>query len=157
MSQAAIILLERVRNLGVAGDVVKVKPGYARNYLLPFGKAVRYSEKNMDEVNSNRDKLKLKHDTELVRLHTVMEKCSEITEVNIESVADGAGHLYATVHASDVASELSKLLGLEVDQSIISLPQKIKMLGIYEMTLHFADDQKLKIALNVVRSHSATK
>ena len=86
-----------------------------------------------------------------------MEKCSELTEITIANSADGAGHLYATVHASDVAGELSKVLGLEVDHNIISLPQKIKMLGTYEVVLHFADDKKLKLSLNIVRSQSSSK
>jgi large subunit ribosomal protein L9 len=145
-----VILLERIATLGQMGDVVRVKDGYARNFLLPQGKALRASEASRKKFEAQR------HELEARNLERKSEAEKVAAKVNGQSFivvrqAGETGHLYGSVTARDLAEVLSAG-GFKVERSQIALNQPIKMIGLHEVVIALHPEVDSKVTVNVARS-----
>ena len=145
-----LILLQRVEKLGQMGDVVRVKPGYARNFLLPQKKALRANNANMANFEQQKAQLvatNLKRREEAERLS---ERMAGLSVVIIRQASEG-GSLYGSVSSRDI-SEGVTAAGLTTNRSQIVLDQPIKMLGLSTVKLVLHPEVSLPITVNVARS-----
>ena len=144
-----IILLEKVANLGQLGDIVKVKDGYGRNFLIPQGKAKRATEKNKAEFEAKRAELE-KHQAELLAgAQARAEKLAGLT-VQIEQKAGVDGKLFGSVTNADIAEAL-KAMGFEVVKAEIRMPHgHLKMVGDYPITIALHTDVTADITVAVL-------
>ncbi|MDW4548487.1 50S ribosomal protein L9 [Defluviimonas sp. D31] len=145
-----VILLERVAKLGQMGEVVKVKDGYARNFLLPQGKALRASEANIQSFESRKTQLEAQNLETRKEAEKVSEKLDGQIFVVIRSASD-AGALYGSVTPRD-ASEAATEAGFTVDRKQVVLTRPIKELGLHEVEVVLHPEVSATIKLNVARS-----
>jgi len=150
-----VILLERIEKLGQMGDVVKVKPGYARNYLLPREKALRATEENKKVFENKRaqleaDNLKLRSEAD-----AVAAKMAGLT-VSLIRQAGEAGQLYGSVNARDIAAAATEA-GFTVNRNQVALPHPIKTLGLFDVTVSLHPEVSSSVTVNVARSDEEAK
>ena len=145
-----VILLERVSKLGQMGDVVDVKPGYARNFLLPQGKAQMASETNITAFEKQKSQLETKNLETKKEADALLGKLDGQTFVVIRSASD-SGALYGSVSPRD-AAEVATSAGFSIDRKQISLVKPIKELGLHEMSVVLHPEVTATIILNVARS-----
>ncbi len=144
-----VILMEKVVNLGSLGDVVKVKDGYARNYLIPQGKAKRATEENKKFFEAKRAELEKAQAEKLAAAQEMAGKL-EGQRVEIARKAGVDGRLFGSVSNIDIAEAL-KAAGIEVDKASIRLPQgPFKMIGESEVEIGVHTDVTAKITVAVV-------
>ncbi|MFL6730165.1 MAG: 50S ribosomal protein L9 [Sphingomicrobium sp.] len=145
-----VILLERVEKLGAIGDVVKVKNGFARNYLLPNKKALRANDANRKLFEANR--ARIEKDNEEKRGDA--EKASKSVEgksVKLIRQASNVGHLYGSVSARDIAEALEGV-GAKVAKSQVVLDRPIKAIGVHEVKVALHPEVAVTVKVNVARS-----
>ena len=144
-----VILLEKVVNLGGLGDVVKVKDGYARNYLLPQGKATRATPENLAEFEKKRATLEQAQSQAMM---TAQEKGARLEGlmVQITQKAGVDGRLFGSVTTIDIVDAL-KAQGFEVERAMIRLPQgPLKTVGDHEVTVALHTDVLVHIKVSVL-------
>lgn len=145
-----IILLERIGSLGNIGDVVTVKDGYARNYLLPQKKALRANESNKKVFEANREKL----EKENAEKRAIAEKAGEKiagAQVVLLRASSNAGHLYGSVNVRDIVTGLTDQ-GFAVDKSMVIMGHPIKTLGVHDVTIALHAEVHVTVKANVARS-----
>ena len=145
-----VILLERVAKLGQMGEVVRVKEGYARNFLLPQGKALRASEANIKSFENRKVQLEAQNAESKAEAQKIAEKLNGQTFVVIRSASD-AGALYGSVTTRD-AAEAATEAGFTLDRKQVVLNQPIKELGLHEVSVVLHPEVDATIVLNVARS-----
>ena len=145
-----VILLERIAKLGQMGDVVDVKPGYARNFLLPQGKAKSASEANIATFESEKAKLEAHNLETKKEADALAEKLNGQNFVIIRSASD-TGALYGSVTPRD-AAEAATEAGFTVDRKQFSLKSPIKELGLHEMEIKLHPEVSASVIVNVARS-----
>ncbi|MFV0382909.1 50S ribosomal protein L9 [Paracoccus sp. (in: a-proteobacteria)] len=145
-----VILLERVAKLGQMGEVVKVKEGYARNFLLPQGKALRASDTNLKAFEDRKVQLEAHNAETKVEAQKVADKLDGQTFVIIRSASD-AGALYGSVTTRD-AAEAATEAGFTLDRKQVVLGAPIKELGLHDVTVTLHPEVDATIVLNVARS-----
>ena len=144
-----IILLEKVLNVGQLGDVVKVKDGYARNYLIPQGKARRATKTAMAEFEARRAELEKVQAEKLVAAQAVAEKLEGVA-IEIPAKAGVDGRLFGSITNADIAEAL-KAQGFEVNKSQVRVVEgTVKTIGAYSVAVALFTDVNATIALNVV-------
>ena len=144
-----VILMEKVVNLGALGDVVKVKDGFARNFLIPQGKAKRATAENLKEFENRRSELEKKANEQLTGAQERAEKL-EGMKIDIAQKAGVDGRLFGSVTNADIAESLGKL-GLAVKKAEIRMPQgPLKHIGEYPVTLQLHTDVLAHITVHVV-------
>ena len=144
-----VILMEKVVNLGGLGDVVKVKDGYARNFLIPQGKAKRATPANLKEFETRRADLEKKANEQLTG---AQERASKLEghKLDIAQKAGVDGRLFGSVTNADIAEALGKL-GVTVKKAEIRMPQgPIKHIGEFPIVLHLHADVEANIVVHVV-------
>lgn len=146
-----IILLERVENLGGIGDVVSVKPGYARNFLLPRGKALRANDANKAKFEANRERIEKENAEKRAGAETDSKKLDGAKIVLIRAASD-AGHLYGSVASRDIAEALTEANGITVHKNQVVLNTPIKVLGIHKVRVALHPEVSIEIEANVARS-----
>ena len=145
-----VILLERVAKLGQMGEVVEVKPGYARNYLLPQGKALTASKANIDHFESQKAQLEADNLETKKEADALAAKLGGQQFVVIRSASDG-GNLYGSVTTRDAAMVATEE-GFTLDRKQVLIRQPIKTLGLHEIEVHLHPEVMVTIELNVARS-----
>ncbi len=145
-----IILLERVAKLGQMGEVVSVKEGYARNFLLPQGKALRVNEANMARFEAEKAQLEARNLETRKEAESLGEKLDGQQFIVIRSASD-AGSLYGSVTPRD-AAEAATAEGFTVDKGQIILTGPIKELGLHQLEVNLHPEVTVSISLNVARS-----
>ncbi|UOA32089.1 50S ribosomal protein L9 [Sulfitobacter sp. DSM 110093] len=145
-----VILLERVAKLGQMGEVVDVKSGYARNYLLPQGKALSASKANVEAFEGQKAQLEAQNLETKKEAEAMAEKLNGQQFVVIRSASD-AGALYGSVTTRD-AAEAATDEGFSVDRKQVVLGQPIKYLGVHEVQVVLHPEVTATIELNVARS-----
>ncbi|HYJ83638.1 MAG TPA: 50S ribosomal protein L9 [Allosphingosinicella sp.] len=145
-----VILLERIEKLGAIGDVVKVKNGYARNFLLPNGKALRANESNRKVFESNRERIEAQN-AERRAAAEADSKGIDGTTVQLIRQASNTGQLYGSVSARDLA-ELLEAEGHKVAKNQIVLDRPIKSIGLQEVRIALHPEVSVTIKVNVARS-----
>jgi large subunit ribosomal protein L9 len=145
-----VILLERIEKLGTIGDVVKVKNGYARNFLLPRGKALRANESNRKVFEANREKIEA---TNAERRGGAEADAQKIDGAKVQLIrqASNVGHLYGSVTARDLAEAL-EAGGYKVAKNQIVLDKPIKSIGVQEVKVQLHPEVSVTITVNVARS-----
>ena len=145
-----VILLERVEKLGAIGDVVNVKNGFARNYLLPRKKALRANDANRKLFESNRARI----EEENAERRSEAEKSAKSVEgksVKLIRQASNVGHLYGSVSARDIAEALESV-GAHVAKSQVVLDRPIKDIGVHEVKIALHPEVAVTVKVNVARS-----
>ena len=145
-----IILLQRIEKLGSIGDVVTVKDGYARNFLLPQKKALRANEANKKVFEANRDRL----EKENAERRSEAEKSGEKVqgeEIVLIRAASNTGQLYGSVNVRDIAASLAEK-GHEIDKKQVIMGDPIKSIGMHEVRIDLHPEVSVTIKANVARS-----
>ena len=150
-----VILLERIEKLGQMGDVVKVKPGFARNYLLPKKKAMRATDANLKVFDSQRSQLETDNLERRSEAEAVAGKLDGLSIVLIRQAGEG-GQLYGSVTARDMAQALGKD-GVKVERSQVQLDKVIKVLGLHPVRLRLHPEVSVTITVNVARSEEEAR
>jgi len=144
-----VILMEKVVNLGALGDVVKVKDGFARNYLIPQGKAKRATEANLKEFEGRRAELEKKANESLV---SAQERAAKLEgqKIDIVQKAGPDGRLFGSVTNADIAEALAKT-GVQVKKAEIRMPAgSLKHIGEFPIVVHLHADVEANIVVHVV-------
>lgn len=145
-----VILLERIEKLGSIGDVVKVKNGYARNFLLPRGKALRANESNRKVFEANRENIEAQNAERRTAAETDASKV-EGARIQLIRQASNVGHLYGSVSARDLAEAL-EAQGHKIAKHQIVLDRPIKAIGLQEVRIALHPEVSVTISVNVARS-----
>ena len=144
-----IILLDKIDNLGNVGDVVKVKPGYARNYLFPKGLAVRSSKRNIAFVEEKRKNIELKIAKEEQASQAIFDSLKNV-EILMEVEVGENDKLFGSVTTMDLQKSLNEQ-NIEIEKQDILLDNPIKSLGAYDIPIKVTSSLKQNIKLNVVK------
>lgn len=148
-----LILLQRVEKLGKLGDIVNVRPGYARNYLLPKKIALRATKENVSHFEKEKEaleKLNLKHKDEAA----ILAKRLEGTMVTLIRQASDGGQLYGSVSARDVADTLKQE---HVTKQHIKIDPPIKTLGIHTVRVQLHPEVEINVSVNIAMSEDEAK
>ena len=145
-----VILLQRVAKLGQMGEVVNVKDGYARNFLLPQGKALRANDSNIKSFEHRKAQLEVTNLESRKEAEAVGAKLDGLVFVVIRSASD-AGALYGSVTTRD-AAEAASASGVTVGRGQIVLDRPIKELGVHSVTVVLHPEVTVKVSLNIARS-----
>ncbi len=144
-----VILLEKVKNLGNVGDRVNVRPGYGRNYLIPFKKAVPATPENVERFEKERAELERKAQEQLAEAQRRKDQLAELT-VTITSKAGDEGKLFGSVGVRDIAEAVTAA-GVPLAKNEVSLPEgPIRSVGEYEVIVHLHPDVEGTVKVNVV-------
>lgn len=145
-----VILLERIEKLGQMGQVVKVKPGFARNYLLPQKKALRANKANLEYFEKQRVQLEAVNLKRREEAQAVADKMSGLSVLMVRQAGEG-GQLYGSVSARDLADAV-KETGFTVERSQVNLDQPIKTLGSYPIRIALHPEVAVTVTVTVARS-----
>ena len=145
-----IILLERIEKLGQMGDLVNVKPGYARNYLLPQGKALRANKANMERFESERAQREADNLTQRSEAETEAKKMDGLA-VNMVRAASEMGQLFGSVTSRDIAEAVTEA-GFTIDRSQVVMDRAIKALGLTETRIRLHPEVSVSVIVNIARS-----
>lgn len=145
-----VILLERIARLGQMGEVVKVKDGFARNFLLPQGKALRANEANRKKFESQRVELEARNLERKGEAEAIAEKLNGKSFIVVRSAAE-TGQLYGSVSARDVA-EVLDAAGFKIARNQVDLNLAIKSIGITEVLIALHAEVTATISLNIART-----
>ncbi len=149
-----IILLEKVDNVGGIGDRVRVKSGYARNYLIPHGKATLATAANIAKFESRRAELEAKAAAELAAAQARAKKLEGLV-LKIEMQAGAEGKLFGSVGTVDIAEEIGKR-GVSVERSEIRLPDgPLRLIGEHQIELHLHTDVNVGITVVIEAAEAA--
>ena len=144
-----IILTQEVTGLGQPGDVVEVKDGYGRNYLLPRGVAIKWTrggEKTVESIKNARSTRAVRDQQHADDLKGKLEA----GPVDVKVTAGSAGRLFGAVTTSEIAGALAEVAGEAVDRRAIALGNPIKTLGAHSVSVRLHDDVSATVALNVI-------
>ena len=145
-----VILMQRVEKLGQMGERVKVKPGYARNFLLPKGKAIRATASNLERFEKDRIQLEALNLKKREEAERIAERVFGLTVVIIRAAGESGG-LYGSVTSRDIA-DACKANGLTVDRTQVLLEQPLKTTGISQVRVALHPEVVIPIGVNIARS-----
>jgi large subunit ribosomal protein L9 len=145
-----VILLERVAKLGQMGETVKVRDGFARNYLLPLGKALRANEANKKRFEAERSTLEARNLERKSEAQTVAEQLDGKSFIVVRSAGE-TGQLYGSVAARDIVETLAAE-GFNIGRNQVDLNNPIKTIGLHNVVLHLHAEVEIKVQMNVARS-----
>ena len=143
-----IILLERIEKLGVMGDVVKVKPGFARNFLLPQEKALRATKANLARFEAEREYLEQRNAENREKAVDAGKAVDGTTVIVIRKAGD-TGQLYGSVSARDIAEELQDK---GIKRNMVVLEEPIKALGLHDVKVRLHPEVSISVTVNVART-----
>lgn len=145
-----VILLERVESLGQMGDVVNVKAGYARNFLLPRNKALRATPANISHFDGQKKTLAAENLKKREEAEKVAKKADDITVAIIRQASE-AGHLYGSVSARDIADAVTAK-GVTINKNQVRMDQAYKILGLYPVKVSLHPEVSVTVTINIARS-----
>ena len=145
-----VILLERISRIGQMGDTVKVKDGFARNFLLPQGKALRANEANKKKFEGQRAQLEARNLERKAEASQVAEKLDGMSFIAVRSAGE-TGQLYGSVSTRDIA-ELITAEGFSINRNQIQLNNPIKTIGITNVAIALHPEVEVTITLNIART-----
>ena len=150
-----VILLERIEKLGQMGDIVSVKPGYARNYLLPKAKALRATAESSKYFENRRAQLEATNLEKRDEAKKVGKKLNGHVVVLIRQAGE-SGQLYGSVNARDITNQIIDA-GFNINRQQVGLLQPIKSLGIYEVKISLHPEVSVTVTANIARSEEEAK
>lgn len=150
-----IILLERVDKLGKMGDVVKVKPGYARNYLLPTGKALRANKANLEKFEAERSERESRNAEARSEAEGSMKNMEGLSVVLVRAASE-MGQLFGSVSAKDIADAIIEA-GHQVEKRQVVMDKALKTLGLFPVKISLHAEVQVEITVNIARSVEEAK
>jgi large subunit ribosomal protein L9 len=147
-----LILTQAMPHLGQAGDLVKVRPGFARNYLVPQGLATFATPANLRMVEKHRQRLRELEEARRADLQNLAAQIAQ-RSLTIEANANAEGHLYGSVNAEQIAAAL-RSEGFPIEPDSVRIEGPLKELGLYSIKLHLAQDIGSEVKLWVVPTHT---
>jgi len=147
-----LILTQPMPQLGQAGDLVKVRPGFARNYLIPQGLATFATQNNLRMVEKHRQRLKELEEARRADLQNLAAQIAQ-RSLTIEANANAEGHLYGSVNADQIAAAL-RTEGFPIEADHVRIEGPLKELGLYSIKVHLAADIDSEVKLWVVPTHT---
>ncbi|HZW32468.1 MAG TPA: 50S ribosomal protein L9 [Isosphaeraceae bacterium] len=147
-----LILTQPLPQLGQAGDLVKVRPGFARNYLVPQGLATFATQNNLRMVEKHRQRLKELEEARRADLQNLAAQIAQ-RSLTIEANANAEGHLYGSVNADQIAAAL-RTEGFPIEAENVRIEGPLKELGLYSIRVHLAQDIDSEVKLWVVPTHT---
>ena len=144
-----VILLKDVQTLGTAGDIVKVKPGYARNYLFPKGFALRSSKRNLAVAEEKKRNIEMSSKRIEQANMSLVNKISKI-ELTFEMQVGDEEKMFGAVTTKDIQTALEEK-GISIDRSALMLDESIKALGIYHVPVNLAGELTAEIKIYVIK------
>lgn len=151
-----VILLERVDSLGDLGDVVNVKPGYARNYLIPQSKALRATDDNMVYFKAQKKEIEKQNQARRGDSEKDAKKLENL-KISIIRHASESGQLYGSVTARDIAEAVAEKSGLKIARSMVTLHDAFKSIGLFPSTVALHPEVKVEVIINIARSEDEAK
>ena len=145
-----VILLERIERLGTIGDEVSVKNGFARNFLIPQGKALLANDRNRTRFEAEREAIEARNAEARANAEAESTKLDSVTFTLIRQAGD-TGHLYGSVTARDVA-DAAEAAGYSIPRSGVRLDKPIKAIGLYDVAIRLHAEVTINIKANVARS-----
>lgn len=150
MEHIKVILLRKVSKLGSIGDVVNVKPGYARNYLLPQKIALRATKENMKYFEEQKERINKENEAAKAEAQKIAEKMDNLAIALVRQASE-KGQLYGSVTSRDIAAAV-KELGYKVSAGQVNLNAPIKNLGVYEFSIDLHPEVSVVVQLSVAKS-----
>ncbi len=150
MAQVELVLLQRVEKLGQMGDVVRVKPGFARNFLLPQKRALRATKSNLEKFEAQKAQLAADNLKRREEAERMAERMAGLTVVIIRQAGESGG-LYGSVSSRDIA-EAAAVGGLTVNRQQVVLRHPIKTLGLSKVHVVLHPEVQMDVTVNVARS-----
>ena len=150
-----VILLERIGRLGLMGDVVKVRPGFARNFLLPQGKAMRATKDNLGRFETERAQLEVNNLERKQEAQAVAKKLNGLSFVILRQAGD-SGQLYGSVSTRDISDAVTAG-GFTLDRVQVLLDRPIKNLGLHDVRVGLHPEVEIKVAINIARTEEEAK
>ena len=144
-----VILIQDVDNLGAAHEVVKVRNGYARNYLIPQKYAVEASPSNMKQLEERLKQVKKKEEKMLAALNEVIAKLKD-GALRLGAKTGTSGKIFGTITALQISRAIREQKGYEIDRRKISLPEEVKELGTYTASIDFGNGHTTELSFEVV-------
>ncbi len=151
-----VILLERVENLGNLGEKVRVKPGYARNFLLPQGKALRATADNIAYFETQRAALEKLNAEKRTDAEKVAKKLEGLKVSMIRNASEG-GQLYGSVTARDIADAINEAGKVDISRSMVVVNVAFKNIGLVEVPVVLHPEVKVNVVINIARSEEEAK
>ena len=145
-----VILLENISSLGKIGDLVEVKNGYGRNYLLKAGKALRASKENIELVKSQKDELDKKNNETKTKFKKVASQINDKSLTFTKEAKDN-GDLYGSIKPKEISNAFINDLKIEINPSQIEIKQDINKIGKYTIGVNFHTEVKANVILQVVK------
>lgn len=152
MAQTQVILLEKVEKLGNMGDVVTVKPGYARNYLLPQRKALRASKENTAYFDAQRKALEAENEKARKEAEKLASKVKGAKAPIIRQASE-SGQLYGSVSSRDIAAQISEVTGVKIDRTMIRLHDNFKTIGLFDVDVALHPEVVVAVTVNIARTN----
>lgn len=151
-----VILLDHIEKVGAKHDVVKVKDGFGRNYLIPKGLAIVANKPNMARLDGMKKQAAKK---EAALIGTYREYAAKLAAntLKIKAKAGESGRLFGSVTSQQIANAIKEVLEVEVDKRIIEMPEEVKELGVYEAIVHFHAEVPAPVKFEVVSDSGITK
>ncbi|MAH04503.1 MAG: 50S ribosomal protein L9 [Pseudomonadota bacterium] len=151
-----VILLEKVDKLGLMGEVVKVKPGYARNFLLPQGKALRATKGNIAYFEAEKATLEAANKKKADEASKLAKKIDGKT-INLIRAASEAGHLYGSVNSRDITDAVEAETSVKAERSQVEMNQNFKEIGLFDVVIALHPEVKATVTLNIARTEDEAK
>lgn len=148
-----VVLLENIKNLGKIGDVVKVKRGHGRNFLIKYGKAMRASKINIEFVNKKKSELNEKN-LELKRNAKKLYDVINHSKYKFSKMSKENGELYGSIKPLELSKEIEKTNKINIKPSQIDLSKEIKKIGLYEAKINLHAEVQALIHIEVVKAES---
>lgn len=150
MKSLKVILLQKVPNFGITGDVVDVKPGFARNYLLPQKMALRASAANLKFFEEQKSVIEAKNAESRKEAEKIAEKMNNFS-INLIRQASERGHLYGSVTSRDIAKAIENA-GFSISAGQVNLNSPIKEVGVYTVMISLHPEVQVPVSLSVAKS-----
>jgi len=144
-----VILIQDVDNLGGKNEVVKVRNGYARNFLLPSKLAVENNPSNKKQLEERMKQVKKREDKMLAEVNNVIAKLGE-SPLKLGAKTGTSGKIFGTVTSLQVSRAIREQKGYEIDRKKITMPEEVKELGTYKATIDFGNNKTTEVEFEVV-------
>jgi large subunit ribosomal protein L9 len=146
-----VILLERIEKLGAMGDVVAVKPGYARNFLLPQKKALRASEANIAYFETQKATLEKANEEKKKAAEKHAKSLNGLKVILVRQAGEG-GQLYGSVTARDIADAINEVATDKIERNMVDLNQNYKEIGLFDVVVTLHPEVKIDVTINIART-----
>ncbi|HPD82750.1 MAG: 50S ribosomal protein L9 [Alphaproteobacteria bacterium] len=151
-----VILLERIEKLGAMGDIVNVKPGYARNYLLPQNKALRATDANIAYFETQKAGLEKINNEKKKAAETHAKSLKGLSVILVRQASEG-GQLYGSVTARDIAEAINEVAKEKIERNMVVLNQNFKEIGLFDVVISLHSEVKETVKINIARTEDEAK